>query len=224
MKLATREVRPEILDGLAPDDPRAIASRGDLRRLNALMNHPRVMATALGNRRTTRLLEIGAGDGSLIVRVMRRLPGSGEGTRVTLLDRQPVVTDDLEREAFEIVTADVFDYLRHEERTRFDAIVANLFLHHFEDGTLRELLGLIAERTNLFVACEPRRSKWGRASCHMLRVIGCNDVTRHDARASVEAGFRGRELSGLWPQSDEWSLQERAFAPFGHLFRVERRG
>jgi hypothetical protein len=28
--------------------------------------------------------------------------------------------------------------------------------------------------------------------------LGCSAVTRHDARLSLSAGFKGRELSALW--------------------------
>jgi hypothetical protein len=49
-------------------------------------------------------------------------------------------------------------------------------------------------------------------------------VTRHDAEASVRAGFCGRELSELWPKSDAWVLTERAAWPFSHLFVARRDG
>ena len=45
--LSHRSLVPEILDGLAADDPRALASRRDLRRINALMFQARIMASLL---------------------------------------------------------------------------------------------------------------------------------------------------------------------------------
>jgi hypothetical protein len=51
--------------------------------------------------------------------------------------------------------------------------------------------------------------------------LGANDVTRHDAVASVRAGFRGRELCGLWPKSAPgWRLGEHGVFPFTHLFHA----
>jgi len=43
-------------------------------------------------------------------------------------------------------------------------------------------------------------------------------VTRHDAVASVRAGFRGTELSALWPDAKDhaWILRERGVFPFTH--------
>ena len=211
--MTARAVGAEILDDLPPEDPRARRSRRDLRRINALMGNARTVAGMLAGRRVETLLEIGAGDGAFARSLIPRLDS---GTRVVLLDRQ----DHPSPPGVDAVVADVYDYLNTE--VRFDAIVANLFLHHFEDDRLRTLLGLVARSTDLFVACEPRRSGAALTGCRMLRAIGCNDVTRHDARVSVRAGFREGELAHLWP-GDGWSLRERSAPPFGHAFRAERR-
>ncbi len=40
----SRTVVPELLDELPPDDPRAMHSRGDLRRVNRLMGNADIMA------------------------------------------------------------------------------------------------------------------------------------------------------------------------------------
>jgi len=54
-----------------------------------------------------------------------------------------------------------------------------------------------------------------------MGLMGCNAVTRHDARVSVRAGFRDDELSRLWP-SGGWTLEERGAPPFSHLFVARR--
>ena len=51
----------------------------------------------------------------------------------------------------------------------------------------------------------------------VIWVLGCNEVTRHDAVVSVRAGFTGNELSAAWPPGD-WQLEERVAWPFTHLF------
>jgi hypothetical protein len=45
-------------------------------------------------------------------------------------------------------------------------------------------------------------------------------VTRHDAVASVRAGFAGRELSGLWPEAG-WQRREGLALPFTHFFAAQ---
>ena len=57
----------------------------------------------------------------------------------------------------------------------------------------------------------------------MTWAIGANEITRHDAVASVRAGFRGQELSALWPEPDRWRLQEWAASPLSHCFVAVRK-
>jgi hypothetical protein len=104
-----------------------------------------------------------------------------------------------------------------------EVVVANLFLHHFQDVRLAELLSAVASRTRVFVAIEPRRAPWPLITCRWLWAIGCNSVTRHDAAISVRAGFSGRELSALWPADPGWELTERPTGLFSHLFVARRR-
>src|SRR5690606_38193422 len=97
-------------------------------------------------------------------------------------------------------------------------VVANLFLHHFEDMDLARLLAFIACTTHFFVALEPRRGRFPLIMSRLLWAIGCNRVTRHDAIASVNAGFAGQELSQTWPRESGWQLTETPAWPFSHYF------
>lgn len=228
--MGPRIVLPEKLDHLPPENPQAIGSRRDLARINALMMNGRVVAGLLAGRPLSNVLEIGAGDGRFLLSVVRRLGSSSSGACLTLLDRQPLMTETRRAEFYRLgwrcenVSSDVFEYLRRGDEGPFDAIVANLFLHHFEDAALAELLSLIAGKTGLLVACEPARSALALTGTRTLGAIGCNAVTRHDARVSVLAGFCDRELSALWPKAGDWRLEERAVPPFSHAFRAERKG
>jgi SAM-dependent methyltransferase len=223
-----RRVEPEWLDELPAEDPRAVRSRRDLRRINALMGNARIVAGEMRRaypHGARRVAEIGAGDGVLAAGLA---PFLGKHAHLTLVDRQDLVSA-ATREAIaargveaRVVRADVFDWLQRDGEGPLDAIVANLFLHHFARERLTELLRLVARRARLFIACEPRRSALALAGSRLLGVIGCNDVTRHDAVASVRAGFRGRELRASWPDEPGWTLTEHARAPFSHCFVARR--
>jgi hypothetical protein len=154
--------------------------------------------------------------------VARRL--QRPGVELTLIDRAaPPVPGEFASLGWKAVAvrADVFEFLARRG-PRFDAIVANLFLHHFEREPLRRLLELIAARCALFVACEPRRTRVALQASRLVGVLGCNDVTRHDAVVSVRAGFAGQEITELWPREWGWRLAEKAARPFSHLFVAER--
>ena len=222
-----RRVEPEWLDELPAEDPRALRSRRDLKRVNALMANAGIVGGALP-RDARRIAEIGAGDGAFALRLARAMSPRAEG-EITLLDRQdiavPRTLEEFARHGWKAhaVQADVFDWLRDAATPAFDAIVANLFLHHFEPLRLTELLALVAARTRLFVACEPRRSAAALAGSRLLGLAGCNDVTRHDAVVSVRAGFRDQELSALWPDGGDWILEEGPRGLFSHCFTAMRR-
>lgn len=229
-----RDVTPETLDALPEDDPRAIASRLDLRRVHRAMGSRAILLKALarataGRPPPRRVLELGAGDGTLMLRAARSLAKAWPGVQLTLLDRQRVVErrtlDAFGRLGWQARTlqADVLDWVAQPVDERWDLAVANLFVHHFRDDTLRALLRGVAARTDAFVACEPRRARLALAASHLVGLIGANAVTRGDAVASVHAGFRGDELRAVWPADGGWRIHEAAAGLFTHCCVATRR-
>jgi hypothetical protein len=227
MSLA-RVIEPEWLDELPAADPRAIRSRRDLRRVNRWMLQASIMArtmrSACGTRKPRTVLELGAGDGSFMLSVARRLAPDWPDVTLLLLDQQNIVSK-ATRDAFralgwdaESISADVLAYLQEPHAARADLVTANLFLHHFRDDQIAALFAQTASIGAAFAACEPWRAHSALGASHMLWVIGCNDVSRHDAVVSVRAGFRDSELSQLWPSSTGWELHEGAALPFTHCF------
>jgi hypothetical protein len=221
-----RIVQPELLDSLPPDDPRAVRSRRDLRRINAWMQNHAIMARALHanwpGRAPARITELGAGDGNFLLRVAQKISPAWPEVQATLIDLQKNLTAEtlagfaaLGWRA-ETVVADVFD--RPPTADGGGIVIANLFLHHFEAERLSELLRQISQSAELFIALEPRRTPGTLLGSHLLWAIGCNDVTRHDAVVSVRAGFAGSELSRLWPDRTNWRLTEQRTGVFSHLF------
>jgi hypothetical protein len=161
--------------------------------------------------------------------VARQLHPDWPGTRAVLLDRRNAVRPET-HQAFEAMgwraetcEADVRDWLARPASAAYDVLSANLFLHHFQEAQLAELLRAAARSTRVFIAVEPRRSTLSLFVSRLLWFIGCSRVTRHDAVASVRAGFTGRELSRLWPADESWTLQEHRVGWFSHLFIAQRR-
>jgi hypothetical protein len=220
MRAPKRVLVAELLDLLAADDPRALRSRRDLVRINAMMGQSRIMAKALAQfPAPRRLADLGGGDGRFLLSVARRLKHWRE-VKAVILDRQDIVSRQTQ-DAFsalgwscEVVQGDIFETLA---RLSPDIVTANLFLHHLQDLDLKQLQGFIAARARGFIACEPRRSAFSLLGAHLVFALGANDVTRHDAVASVRAGFADRELSASWPRAEGWVLEERGVFPFTHL-------
>jgi hypothetical protein len=231
-----RVVDPEVLDDLAPADPRAVRSRRDLQRVNRVMGScgilTRTLRDVLGSlppHAPLRILELGAGDGSLALRIARRLAPSWRSVELTLLDRQSLVTQETGIGFAHLgwslrpLTVDVIEWARAPAQqqlpARWDVILVNLFLHHFEEDRLRELLSAAAQRCDAFIACEPRRTLPALIGSRLMPVLGVSLDTLHDAIVSVRAGFRGSELSAVWPANAlNWKLQEHRAGLFSHLF------
>jgi len=232
-----RIVEPELLDTLPSSDARAVRARTDLRRLNGIMGHAPILTNAFyrhldfetARRRSLQICELGAGDGTLLLKMARAWSALDVTAEAQIIDRHYLVSEET-RHAFIAlnwsltpVTMEVQTWL-NQPGQRVDVMFANLFLHHFPDTQLRELLRLAAARTNLFLACEPRRSAFPLAASRLVGLIGCNAVTRHDALASVRAGFVGHELSSLWPAAGAWQLSEDSAGLFSHCFIANRYG
>jgi hypothetical protein len=180
-----------------------------------------------------RLLELGAGDGSLTLRIAKHLAASWPAAELTLLDRQALIAEATGTAFAHLgwtlrpLTVDALEWARAPTQqpiaTHWDVILANLFLHHFEEGALRELLSAVADRCDAFVACEPRRSLPALAGSRLLFALGVSADTRHDAVVSVHAGFRDDELSRLWPAGGtRWRVEEHSAGLFSHLFVAAR--
>jgi len=211
-----RRVEPELLDDLAADDARAQRSRRDLRRIHRAMATLTILERALARGtqafRPHTLLELGAGDGSLMLRLAQQRALHWPDVHVTLLDRLDLVTpqmlDGLRKTGWspQAAAMDVFDWLASSDDSHFDIVIANLFMHHFSSDELTRLLTGIAARSRLFLCCEPRRAALPLVGSHLIGLLGAGPVTRLDAVSSVHAGFRAQELSALWPNPQDWEL------------------
>jgi hypothetical protein len=188
-----RVVRPEILDSLPYDHPSAVANRRDLRLLNGIMGTSSWVASTLQRWyvQGDHIFEAGAGDGELGRFLRRRLPvlRGGLYTGLDLSHTRPADWPDpwaWERR----------DLLDHEFSPAPHVLIANFLLHQFTDADLVRLGRSISE-IPVWIFCEPYRSRLALAGLAALRPFGLHEVSWHDGRVSVQAGFRGRELVDL---------------------------
>jgi len=233
MTAMSRCVRPEVLDELDPQDPRAQRSRRDLRRVHRAMGSLAILRNSVSRLRLAappkRIVELGAGDGTLLLRLARALKPRWEGVELTLLDRHRVVDSrtlgDYHRLEWRVnvVCEDALAWAKETAAERYDLCITTLFLHHFTDSDLRALLTGVAARSQAFIANEPRRGRFADLGSHLVGLLGTNTVTREDAIKSVEAGFAGEEISAAWPKDEKmWWVQEFRALPFSHCFLAAR--
>jgi hypothetical protein len=238
-----RHVAAETLDHLAPEAPAAMRSRRDLVRVHRAMGTRSILIRGWRGLLETqrdglplRILEIGAGDGSLLLGVARTMAKHWPPVQLTLLDRQDIVRPETLAAyaelgwATEVLVADVLSWADMPDGSqssapmaRWDLISTTLFLHHFEGGQLDRLLAAVAARTDRFFACEPKRSWLPLVGSHLVGAIGANAVTREDAVLSVHAGFCDQEITAMWTRaSGTWQTREFAAGMFSHCFSAQR--
>lgn len=196
-----RVVIPELLDHLPADDPEAIRSRRDLRRINALMGNERWVCRTVSRfpeaaRRG--IVEIGAGEGMLCHKLARQFSQSP----VAAYDLAPMPVDLDPR-----VKWHQGDLFTMPAPSSGGVLIANLFLHHFEGDSLAAL-GRWIRNSDVLVFNEPDRASLP----HLLGGLmhpWINRVTRHDMHVSIDAGFTAEEICeqlGLDPA--RWQTRE----------------
>jgi hypothetical protein len=230
-----RQVLPEHLDVLPVGDPVARRSRRDLQRVHRVLRSLTILRRAVGALSITcqprRILELGAGDGSLMLRFALSLRPAWRDVEVTFVDRQDLIGPEI-REPLgllgwdvQVLRMDALDWARASFNQQYDLCVTTLFLHHFQSPALEQLLRAVAARCRAFVACEPRRNRSAWIGSHLLALLGANEVTREDGVTSVVAGFAGHELTALWPPSGKnWRLREYFAWPFTHCLVADEHG
>jgi len=193
-----RCVQDEWLDEMDAGDPAAVRSRRDLRLINAMMGGERWIVNQLGDHvNITHCIEIGAGEGGLSERIKSAIPYM----RVSALDR-------IERpnglsEGVQWLQSDVFDLENVVKLDDSVAVIANLFVHHFDQDL--ERLFTILKKAGIILLAEPYRSKRAKFLGKLIYPF-INHVTKHDMMISIEAGFVEGELPALL--GDEWCCEE----------------
>ncbi|MFK7911898.1 MAG: hypothetical protein AB8F34_15055 [Akkermansiaceae bacterium] len=196
-----RVVQPELLDELDSNDPAAIRSRRDLRVINRIMRGDNWILKQLNElHNIERVIEIGAGEGILSRKILKAKPSM----KITAVDLAPRPKGLVEEIEWRQESAIDFDYACDAST----AIVANLFIHQFENDVLRSW-GENWRGVGALLLAEPYRSI---ASIRMGRTMYpfVNYVTRHDMKKSIEAGFHPGEMQSLlgdyWAWEEDWNF------------------
>jgi hypothetical protein len=214
--LGGRVLKPEILDTLGPEEARA--SLRDLVRINRRWGGHSTLRSLLAGcvqpEESFYFLDVGAASGDMGRRVLEWYPAA----RVTSLD---YLASHLADGSGPRIAADAF---RLPVRPgSFDYVFCSLFLHHFTDEQVVELLrgfGEVARRAVLVIDLERNPipyyfMAWTKS------LLGWDAVTVHDGTISVEAAFRRRELEDLARRAGLRNPRARVYRP---AFRIAMSG
>jgi len=205
--LGKRLILPELLDSLPPDQARA--SLADLVRINRSWGGHSTLRSLLRESvpdgQAFSVLDVGAASGDMGTCIRRWYPAA----TVTSLDYieshltgpGPRVAGDAFRLPFRPAS--------------FDYVFCSLFLHHFLDEQVVELLtnfGRLARKAVLVIDLERNPIPyyfiaWSRP------LLGWDPVTVHDGAISVEAAFLPKELEDLARQAGLRNPRARTYHP-----------
>ena len=213
--LGKRLILPELLDTLPPEQ--AQASLRDLVRINRRWGGHSTLRRLLRDvlhktgpdGQPFSILDVGAASGDMGACIRRWYPAS----RVTSLD---YVATHLTG-AGSKVAGNAFQLPFRP--ASFDYVFCSLFLHHFKDEAVVQLLrnfGEVARKAVLVIDLERNPIPyyfiaWSRP------LLGWDPVTVHDGAISVEAAFRRKELEDLARQAGLRNPRARVFRP---AFRI----
>ncbi len=190
--LRRRVIQPELLDSLPP--ARARTSLADLVRLNRMFGGYSALGHLLRDAGVPRtepfsLLDIGAASGDMGAEI-RRFNPHAHVMSTDLLHSH--LTGDGPR-----VAADAFQLPFRPNA--FDYAFSSLFLHHFSDDHVIELLAAMNRVARRGVLAVDLHRRWLPYWFTPVteHILGWDPVTVHDAGLSVAAGFRPDELHQL---------------------------
>lgn len=216
--MAGRSIAPELLDHAGPEG--ALQSLRDLVKINRFLGGYRtlrwMMREVVQSTEQFSVLDVGAASGDMGAAIMRWYPGA-------------------------IVTS--FDYRLHHLKTAaypklvgnafalpfadgsFDLVFSSLFLHHFEDAELIELLAAfnrIARRAVLAIDLErgPLAVRFLPATNWLFH---WDPITLHDGPISVQAAFKRDELLALARRAGLSEATVRVHRPWSRLSLIARK-
>lgn len=212
-----RLVQPEILDSLAHDDERALKNRRDLRLINWLLRNafwfkhkvfPKIDASDC-------VMELGAGEGILAGVFAQHAAVGADYIGLDLAPRPVDLPPHLRWRCEDILAADL---------SGVNVLMGNFILHQFQDDELTRLGTRIRESNIRMLAFnETARSQLHVWQLRLIYPIIC-DVSRHDGRVSIQAGFRGRELADLLGLDDVWDVRISQTFLGAYRLIAERKG
>jgi len=164
-----------------------------------------------------RVLDVGCGDGAVLLRVGRIARARGIAVHLHGCDVSPTAlarARDRAAEAGIDLALTLLDVTRDPLPAGFDLVTCTLFLHHLDDAdTMRVLSGMrAAGRVGLIQDLRRTRLGYGLAWAG-VRLLSRSPVARVDGPLSVVAAYSMREIAALCARAGLDGAQVRAAWP-----------
>ena len=213
--VAERVIVPELLDHASPEE--AHENLRDLVMINRHFGGYRILRKLMSQfvrpQQSFSLLDIGAASGDMAAALRSMYPKA----RVTSLDRSPA---HLAQAAQPKLAGDAFSLPFRP--ASFDFVFSSLFLHHFQNEQIEQLLRgfkLIARCAVLAIDLE--RGPIGYYFLPATRwIFGWHSISMHDGPVSVQAAFKKDELLELARRAGLAQAEVRVHRPWARVSLV----
>jgi 2-polyprenyl-3-methyl-5-hydroxy-6-metoxy-1,4-benzoquinol methylase len=210
-----RVIEPELLDHVAPEEARP--NLADLVRINRSFGGHSVLRNSLRLLPSTQsaltFLDVGAASGDSAGVIRELFPAS----IVTSLDCN---STNIEKAPHPKLLGNAFEL--PFDRESFDYVLCSLFLHHFQDTGIVDLLRrFYSTARKAIIVCDLERHILPYLFLPATRLLfGWNKITVQDGLKSVRAAFRADELTRLAKAAGITSVQTRVHRPAFRLSMV----
>jgi ubiquinone/menaquinone biosynthesis C-methylase UbiE len=210
-----RVIEPELLDHVAPEIARP--NLADLVRINRSFGGHSVLRRSLllipSVQSATSFLDVGAASGDSAGIIRELFPASV----VTSLDQN---STNMEKAPHPKLLANAFELPFKPES--FDYVLCSLFLHHFQNTEIVDLLRqFYATARKGVIVCDLERHILPYLFLPATRLLfGWNRITVQDGLKSVRAAFRANELTYLARAAGMTNVQTRVHRPAFRLSMI----
>ncbi len=201
-----RTSRKEIMDDFNLQGVEMQELLTDLKRVNKMLGGNAITLKGINEllkdqytNNTLTILDIGCGDGEMLRQCAQWAHKKGVNVNLIGIDANAHILKEAEKRSEEIknTTFKVVNVFAEKEiLPEFDIALCTLFLHHFKEPQIEDLLNRLTRKAKLGVVINDlHRSFW---AFWLFRLYGLlflkSRIARHDGLVSVARGFKRKEL------------------------------
>jgi len=205
----SRSKQLEIMDDFSLKGDKMKELLTDLKNVNKRLGGNTITTSALSKllaghskKEMITLIDIGCGDGEMLRECARFGKRNGFNFRLLGLDANAFIVEEakIRSKDFHNISFQQIDIFSIEiKELDFDIALCTLFLHHFTNNQITDLLNLLITRAKVGIVINDLHRNWLAFSLFMIfgQFFLKTKIARHDGLISIASGFLRKELEDI---------------------------